>query len=74
MINIKICVTGGAGYIGSRVVYDLIKAGHEVVGIDNFYLGQINEILGNKIINADIENLEQIEPLIKGCDAVFHLA
>ncbi len=32
----KILVTGGAGYIGTHTVVELIKAGHEIVVVDNF--------------------------------------
>mgnify|MGYP001017015218 CR=1 FL=1 len=32
----KILVTGGAGYIGSHTIVELIKAGYDVVAIDNF--------------------------------------
>lgn len=70
----KIGITGAAGYIGSRVMYDAIKLGHEVVGIDNFYSGQINEIKENKIINVNIENLKEIKPLLQNCDVIIHLA
>jgi len=35
----KVCVTGGAGYIGSVVTEYLLEAGHEVVIIDNLSTG-----------------------------------
>ena len=37
----KILVLGGAGYIGSHTVYELIDAGEEVVIIDNLETGHI---------------------------------
>jgi len=37
--KMRIIVAGGAGYIGSHVVYDLIRAGHEVVVIDDLSTG-----------------------------------
>ena len=35
----KILVTGGAGYIGSKVSYDLIDAGYDVIIVDNLSTG-----------------------------------
>lgn len=35
----KILVLGGAGYIGSHTVYELIDAGHDVIVIDNLLTG-----------------------------------
>ena len=40
----KIMVTGGAGFIGSNVVDGYIKAGHEVVTVDNFYTGKMANV------------------------------
>lgn len=35
MIYLKVCVIGGAGYIGSHAVYELLKDNNEVIVIDN---------------------------------------
>ena len=40
----KILVLGGAGYIGSHTVYELIDAGEEVVIIDNLETGHIEAV------------------------------
>lgn len=32
----RVLVTGGAGYIGSHIVLELLEAGHDVLAIDNF--------------------------------------
>lgn len=51
----KIIVTGGAGYIGSHTVIELINAGYEPILVDNFsnsfpfMLDQLEEILGRKV-------------------------
>ena len=50
----KILVTGGAGYIGSHTVVELMQEGHEVVIVDNFYnskpeaLDNITKITGKR--------------------------
>ncbi|KYK38595.1 MAG: hypothetical protein AYK18_16885 [Theionarchaea archaeon DG-70] len=68
----RIGVTGAAGYIGSRVCYEL-KDTYDIVPVDNFYGGQVKEIDGIKIINADIQNLKTMEKLLN-VDVVIHLA
>lgn len=71
----KILVTGGAGFIGSHLADELIKEGHQVVVIDNLSTGK-KEFINPKaeFHKSDIRNLEEIKPLFKGIDAVFHLA
>jgi UDP-glucose 4-epimerase len=80
MTKEKIIVTGGAGFIGSHLVDDLLKNGHEVIVIDNFSNGKIENISQNhdneklQVKKADVSNYNKIGNLFKGVDWVFHLA
>jgi len=81
----KILVTGGAGYIGSHTIVELIKAGYDVVAIDNFdnsypsVLVNLKKITGQDIAFAevDIRDKASLKSFIKatpGIDAVIHFA
>jgi nucleoside-diphosphate-sugar epimerase len=70
-------VTGAGGYIGTQLVRDLVKAGHEVTAVDRFFFGKepLSEFLNNKqvtIKQKDIRDLDQND--FKGHDAVCDLA
>ena len=70
-------VTGAGGYIGTQLVRDLVKAGHEVTAVDRFFFGKepLSEFVGNKkvtIKQKDIRDLDQND--FKGHDAVCDLA
>lgn len=72
----KILVTGGAGYIGSHVVLDLIDSGHEVIVFDDLSLGRKENIhpdagfiLGNTLDPSALEKAFSFKP-----EAVIHLA
>ncbi|MBU1102871.1 NAD-dependent epimerase/dehydratase family protein [Patescibacteria group bacterium] len=71
----KCLVTGGAGFIGSNLVDELISRGYEVVIIDNLSTGK-RENLNPKaeFHELDIRDLEKIKPLFEGVDYVFHTA
>jgi nucleoside-diphosphate-sugar epimerase len=73
----KVMVTGAGGYIGTQLVRDLVKAGHEVTAVDRFFFGKepLNEFIGNKqvtIKQKDIRDLDQND--FKGHYAVCDLA
>ena len=73
----NILVTGGAGYIGSHIVEQLIKNKESVVILDNLVTGY--ERLVNKkakFIKADIKNKSQIISIIRdnNITSIIHLA
>ena len=77
--NDKSCiVTGGAGFIGSSLVEELVLSGANVKIIDNLSVGKQNVKLltkiGAEIFKCDICKYEEIEDLFSDVDYVFHLA
>jgi len=74
-MNKKVLVTGGAGFIGSNLVDELIKQGDEVIVIDNLSTGERENLNpAAQFHELDIRDLEKIQPLFAGVDCVFHLA
>ncbi len=72
----KILVTGGMGYIGSRIVQKLEQENYEVTILDNFSTNIVTDTSNRHVVKADItdfESLKKIE-LSNGFDAVLHLA
>lgn len=81
----KILITGGAGFIGSRLANRLLEKGYEMVVLDNLskqihgetpetselYLAIKDKV---EFIKGDVRNLQDWEKSIQGCDAVVHLA
>jgi len=71
-------VTGGAGFIGSHLVENLVKQGHNVRILDNFLTGKrenIAEFLGEiDLIEGDIRDLETCRQAAEEVDFVLHQA
>ncbi len=75
----KILVTGGAGYLGSILVPELLRQGHEVTVLDAFLFGQSSllECCASKnfnIVKGDVRDKDTITKLVKDKDFVFPLA
>ena len=70
----KILVTGGAGFIGSHLCEEL-DAKHDLKVLDNLSSGDQENLPEEvELVEADIKELENIEPHFEDVDVVFHLA
>lgn len=75
----SILVTGGAGYLGSILVPELLAAGHRVTVLDNFMYGQnsLAQLCADPnfdVINGDARSAETLKPLVAQADLVLPLA
>lgn len=72
----KILVAGGAGYIGSHTVKELIQEGFEVLILDNFSTGRKELIVGGELVEGDLRDKEVLKKIFSSSDigAVLHFA
>lgn len=78
----KILITGGAGFIGSNLCEALLKKGNQIVCLDNFATGKIENLLpllrdypsDFKLIVGDICNIDDCKRAVEGMDYVLHEA
>ncbi len=78
-MSYNILVTGGAGYLGSTMVPDLLNAGHKVTVLDNFMYKQtsLNHVCHNpnfSVVKGDIRIESTVAPLIQKADIIIPLA
>ncbi|NLX23013.1 MAG: SDR family oxidoreductase [Phycisphaerae bacterium] len=74
----KYLVTGGAGFIGSHIVERLVRDGHSVRVLDNFYSGKRQNLAPFaseiEIIEGDIRRPEDCKHACQGVEIVYHEA
>lgn len=73
----RVLVTGGAGYIGSVVVAELLRARHEVIVYDNLSHGYREAVPNDvELITGDVADREKLDAVFssRGIDAVMHFA
>jgi nucleoside-diphosphate-sugar epimerase len=76
----KVCVTGAAGFIGGHIAQELLRAGHEVCGLDDFSSGKretaalLSRERGFKLYEGSIADPAAVEKAVQGARWVFHLA
>ena len=71
----KVLVTGGAGFLGSRLCERLLQEGHEVLCVDNFFTGSrdnIRDLVRNPLFEVVRHDITQ--PLYVEADEIYNLA
>lgn len=71
----RILITGGAGFLGSHLSKRLLKEGHEVICMDNFFTGRKRNIL-DLVENSNFEMMRHdvTDPFKVECDQIYNLA
>lgn len=76
----RVLVTGGAGFIGSALVRQLVEDGDDVVVLDNLRRGRRERIegmltaSGGQFVEGDIRERDAVLDAARGCDGIYHLA
>lgn len=76
----KALVTGGAGFIGSNIIEELLRIGVEVVSIDNYSGGKLENLEGFenahllRAVNCDVIDYDGLKKNMDGVDVIFHNA
>lgn len=71
----RILITGGAGFVGSHLVDQLMMEGHEVIVVDNFFTGRKRNVehwIGHE--NFELIHHDIVNPLFIEVDEIYHLA
>jgi UDP-glucose 4-epimerase len=78
MSQTKFLVTGGAGFIGSNIVKELLNKGHNVRVIDNFATGKRENLKpfenDIELIEGDIRSFHIVQQAVKGIEIILHEA
>lgn len=75
----RVCITGGAGFIGSNLAQRLSAEGIEVTILDDFRTGRREFVIDSiergdvRLVEGDVLDMAALEDAVEGCDWVFHM-
>ncbi len=73
--QVRLLVTGGAGFLGSHLCERLLKEGHEVICLDNYFSGKRANVLHLRDFhNFEIVRHDIVEPILLEVDQIYNLA
>ncbi len=72
----EVLVTGGAGYVGSHVISELIETDHDIISVDNLHKGHREAVLAGEFYCCDLADEKRINDIFSqhNIEAVIHLA
>lgn len=77
-MHMKALVTGGAGFIGSNLAIELVDRGHDVVVLDDLFLGTTDNLApvmdDIRFVEGDVRDRDLVRDLCEDVDTVFHQA
>ena len=74
-VDVRVLVTGAAGFIGSHLAARLVREGHEVVGFDDLSEGRrenLDRAEGIRFVRGDLRDRAAVAAAAAGCEVVFH--
>ena len=78
LLEKRIVVTGGAGFVGSNIVRRLVTEGASVVVLDDFYTGSMENLPAGEsrleVVRGSVTDYELVRGVVKGAAIVFHEA
>ena len=72
----RVLVTGGAGYIGSHAVRELLRRGHQPIVYDNFQTGHAEAVADTPLVEGDLADLKRLRQTFQAqaIESVMHFA